>query len=192
VAQVAPDKPEKPVDLGLRVEALTRKGQGFIDSDEPLRSGDRLALHITVSEPAYVYVGYSSTGKAGSLLFPKSAPERIAPGVGFRYPPPGQWLELDKKFGQEDIFVYAAKRMLTNEETMALLKEDSAKVQRVSKATLSPKKKKVAKQPAQPGDDSPEALSASTRGLQVVGEGGAEVQAENGVTKAHFLIRHEK
>jgi len=190
-AATTPAEPEKPIDLGLRVEAVTKKGQGFIEPDEVLRSGDRMALHISVSEPAYVYVGYATSGKPGTLLFPKGAAEQIAPGTDFRFPPTGHWLELDKNVGYEDVFVYAARRELAPPETVALLKEDSARANSL-RTKIAQKKKAPGKRRADKArDDSPEALTAGTRGLQMADEA-PESASANGVSKAHFPIIHHK
>jgi len=175
----------RPIDLELRVEAVTKKGHGFIEPNEPLRTGDRMALHVSVSEPAFVYVGHATSGKPGSLLYPTGAAERVAPGADFRFPPSGRWLELDRNVGYEDLFVYAARRELTKGETLALLREDSAREHSLRR--LSQKKVRARRRQTQARDDSPEALTPGTRGLQVVEQG---AKGEGDVAKAHFSVKH--
>jgi hypothetical protein len=178
------------------VEAITKQGQRTIDSKEVLRSGDRLALHVEVSQPAYVTVGLLSAKGVRTILFPKKENELLSAGTEHRIPPAGQWFRLDQDTGREDIFVYASKKPLKSNETLALLQKDGQKVRGAapSAAPSSPKKptkQKKPVKPAQPQDEGgPEALSSDTRGIDVVGS--EEKQAEDGVTRMHFPIRHRR
>lgn len=189
-APAATPAPEKPVDVSLRVEAVTRRGHGFIESDETLRSGDRMALHVAVSEPAYVYVGLASSNGSRSVIHPKGEPELLATGTDLRVPPGSQWLKLDKTTGQEDLFVYASRRVLTKAQLAALLEADGKRARRASAPRAAPASGAGARRPAPPADDSPDALSPATRGLEVVGDSGSELATEGGITKAHFTVQH--
>ncbi len=185
---------DKPIDLALRVEALTAKGPPkFIDSDESLRSGDRLALHVEVSEPSYVYVGHRAPNGKRSVIFPRSGNELFAPGMDHRIPAAGQWFKLDRDSGQEDLFLYASRKALTSDETLKLLESDSARWKRTeprAPAKTVSKNKPGATQPSQPEDGMPGKLEPGNRGLII--DESADIEADKDLTKAHFLIRHRK
>jgi hypothetical protein len=186
----APAAPEKPVEVTLRVEAITKAGQHFIESDDTLRTGDRLALHVGVSEASYVYVGLASAAGTRALVFPAStAQTAVQPGTEQRIPAAGQWFKLDRDTGQEDVFVYASRRQLTSAEALDLVKKDSGRVKKP--AAASPKKTSVKRPAATPRDDAPEALSPDTRGLEVVGDP-TQDQASDGVARRRFTIQHRR
>lgn len=187
----------KPIELALHVEALTAKGPArFIDSDEVLRSGDRLALHVDVSEPAYVYVGHRAANGTRSVIYPRSGSELVAPGLDHRIPAAGQWFKLDRDAGQEDLFLYASRQQLSSEEMAKLLETDSARW-KVTEARPRPKPPVKAKPASKPGSTTsapategvPPDLDQS-RGLDLDTSG--DIERGKDLTRAHFLIRHAK
>lgn len=186
---------EGPIEVSLRVEAVTKSGQGFVESGKTLRTGDQIALHVGISEAAYVYVGHSAPTGAQTILYPTSGNELFAPGTERRIPAPGQWLRLDKEIGREDVFVYASRTPLSADEVLSRLKQDRARSQaaaapaKTSAATTRPATKRPARRPS---EDAPELLSANTRGLDLVDDKGADIQTDRGVTRAHFEINHAK
>lgn len=191
-----------PIEVALRVEAITREGHRFIESNKSLQSGDQIALHVGLNEEAYVYIGVLSESRAPSILFPRGAQsERFSAGAERRIPQVGQWLRLDKDVGREDIFVYASRTALTLEEALARLKLDSARFRTVAPASVRPPGPASARPPAKAvapraptgmRDDGPGMLSAGNRGFDLVDERGVDVQTEGGVTRVHFQIMHTK
>lgn len=183
-----------PIEVTLRVEAITREGHGFIESDKGLRSGDQIALHVGVKEPAYIYIGLASAGGGQSLLFPRgSASELLSPDSVRRIPQPGQWFRLDKDAGREDIFVYASRTPLTGDEVLTRLRRDSVGFRAAALASAKPTAVAAARpRPRPSANDAPGKLSADDRGLDLVDDKGADVQTDGGVTRAHFRIRHAK
>jgi hypothetical protein len=187
-----PAQPARPIVVDLKVEAVTRKGQGFIDGQEILRSGDKLALHVALSESAYVYVGLLAADGSRSVVFPQGESTILGAAVDHRIPAPGQWFKLDRDSGQEDIFVYASRKPLTQEQTLALIAEDGARV-RAQAPKPAPKAKRPRKpSAAAPPDDAPGGLSPDTRGLAVVTDEPADTKGDPDLTRAHFPIRHRK
>lgn len=182
---------DRPVDVDFRVEARTDYGSSFIRSGETLRTGDRLALHVKVSEPAYVYVGLAAPNGKQSIL-PASADAPFAPGMEHRIPPSGKWFKLARNAGREDIFLYASKQPLSKEQTLQLLRDDAARTRPKSAGRgTSKKREREPRRPQSPAaDDAPGALTGATRTIVLEGESGGDVQAESNLTKAHFYIRH--
>lgn len=183
-----PPVPDRPIAVDLKVEAMTRKGQGFIDSEEILRSGDKLALHLVLSDPAYVYVGLLAADGSKSVVFPKEGHQILSAGIDHRIPALGQWFKLDRDTGREDIFVYASRKPLASEQTLALLDQDAARVRQAK----APKVKHPKRPSGSQGDDGPGALSPDTRGLDVVSDEQGQAKADPNLTRAHFPIRHKK
>jgi hypothetical protein len=181
----------KPVEVDLKVEAVTAAGQGFVDFGQRLRAGDKLALYVTPDEAAYVYVALASSNQdAPVLLFP-GADQAAIVGAGKteRVPRVGRWFKLDGGAGREDLYVYAAKRPLTAEDVLSRVKAD-AEADRVAaaKAEAAAKRKKKGKpnRPPLAQNDAPGLVSAETRSLELV----EDEPAEAGVTKKHFSIKH--
>jgi hypothetical protein len=193
----APQPALEPIDVTLRVEASTSKGRRFIESDEALHSGDRVALHVSLNEPAYVYVGHAAASGRRTVIFPPAGSQLLAAGV-HRIPEPGQWFKLDRDVGEEDLFVYASRAPLTSEQMDAFLKDDTVKWRRVRPApgpepkTTNTKRRSTHRRRLAAAGEEPGALSPATRGLSLVAEEGSEVEIDKDLTKVHFLIRHRK
>lgn len=175
---------DKPVDVALRVDAISAsKGAFELQPGDKLKSGDRMAVTVRVDQPVYVYVTLISGDGSSRRLFPKEGDQQVTPSEPLRIPKnPEKWISLDANTGQENVFVYAAKKPLPAEEQLNLLNADVELV----KASAKHKSKKKDK-------DSPSHLSADNRGVVVEGEDGnaAEGADKNGVVKKRFLVRHK-
>jgi hypothetical protein len=188
VAPVAPVPPAVvddgvPVAVDVQVEALVGDGPAaFVKSGQRLRSGDRIAIHVTPSANAYVHVALVSSAGEPQLLFPVQGPGVLPAGASERIPPVGKWFRLDKSTGQEDIYVFAAKRPSPAEEILARVKND-AETDRKAAAAKVAKRPKGRKRAAL---DVPGAVTSETRALELVDD----VPPTAGITKKHFTIRH--
>ena len=100
---------------------------------------------------------------------------------------PEKWISLDKSTGQENIFVYAAKKPLGPEEQLNLLNADVA----VVKASAA---KRAAKAKSGSKKNEPSHLTADSRGVVMededTGTGAAGAEA-NGVVKKRFVVQHK-
>jgi hypothetical protein len=197
-----PPPSDQPITVELRVEALTKSGSKMIESEDTLHSGDRMALQVSVDQPAYVYVALAPAdgGKPQVLYPPKDAAEaQVQPGAATRIPPAGQWFRLDKDTGQEDILVYAAHEPMsaeTLEKNMLTDAREFAGKKPAQPKKPKPPKKKVASSSSSTsssgggGDDAPGGLGSGTRGLALDTEEPAKT--EGGITSLHFAIHHKK
>lgn len=185
----------KPVEVDLKVEAVTAAGQGYVEFGQRLRAGDKLALHVTPSDAAYVYVALASTNEAPTLLYPRDGgPGVVAAGETARVPAVGKWFKLDGSAGREDIYVYAAKKPLFAEDVLARVKAD-AEAERLAaaQAEAASRRKKTKRSPKGKADalaqnEAPGLVTAETRALELVDD----EPAEAGVTKKHFSIKHAR
>jgi len=176
-----PAAPEKPVELSLRIDAISgTKGTLSLQPGDSLRSGDQIAISVSVDQPAYVYIAVASSTEAPKLIFPKSGDQLVSPGQALRIPANAEkWIPLDFKVGQDDVFAYAAPRPIPNGELLNLINADAeaakkAAAKRASKAAAKPASKPAAK-PAKPSKPAagatpvtePGGLSADSRGLTI-------------------------
>lgn len=103
-----PQQPAQPVQAG----ALELTFQALTDSQKPvamgstLRSGDRIALSLTVTRPAHIYVMQFFPDGSADVLFPKPGEEKPMSGTQ-RIPGTG-WFELDNVVGDENVYVVAS------------------------------------------------------------------------------------
>lgn len=184
----APTEPAKPVDVALRLDAISAaKGAFEMQPGDVLKSGDRMAVSVRVDQAAYVYVTMISSDGTPQRLFPKTGDQQITPTEPLRIPKnPEKWITLDKSTGQENVFVYAAKKPLQIEEQLNLLNADVATVK--ASAAKRAAKAKAGKK------DAPTHLTADSRGvvLEDEDEGAAPAAAAevNGVVKKRFVVQH--
>ena len=183
----APTEPAKPVDVTLRLDAISAaKGAFEMKPGDVLKSGDRMAVSVRVDQPAYVYVTLISGDGSSQRLFPKSGDQQITPTEPLRIPKnPEKWIPLDKSAGQENVFVYAAKKPLGPEEQLNLLNAD---VEVVKAAAAKRKAKSGGKK------DAPSHLTAESRGVVLEDEDTGEVTTGgevNGVVKKRFVLQHK-
>jgi hypothetical protein len=200
----------KAVDVNLKVEAVTPKGQTFVDSGETLHTGDKIALHVGVNATSYVYVALAAADGTQNVIFPHdpAKPEGavLKPGSDQRIPGEGQWFRLDKTVGHEDIFVYASKKALTKDEVLARVVADNKKPRRPAGHKGGKGTPKGTPRPHGSGsgskeighttgtvvaanDDAPTAANDDTRGLDLVDE---STTGADQVTRRHFTINHSK
>lgn len=182
-ATASPSAPvsDKPVELSLRIDALsTSKGALSLQPGDSLRSGDQIAISVTVDQPAYVYIAVASSSEPPKLVFPKSGDQQIQPGQVLRIPNNTEkWIPLDFKVGEDDIFAYAAVRPIPSGDLLNLIGADAeaakkAYSKRAAKSAAKPAAKPAAPKPAKPGKPSaapaaeePGGLSANSRGLTI-------------------------
>ena len=178
-----PAAPEKPVELSLRIDAISgTKGTLSLQPGDSLRSGDQIAISVTVDQPAYVYIAVASSSEPAKLVFPKSGDQQVQPGQVLRIPSNAEkWIPLDFKLGEDDIFAYAAVRPIPSSELLNLISADAeaakkAFAKRAAKSASKPVAKPAAK-PAKagkpgpnPAADEPGGLSAGSRGLTISDE----------------------
>lgn len=114
-----------PVGVEVTAETLGEdRAARPLSAGASLPSGAQLALLVTVKAPAYVYLGAASSDGTAEVLYPTAGEVRVQPGERLRIPPQGQWLTLDKHRGEEDYFVYAARRPLSRAEQEQRLAQD--------------------------------------------------------------------
>ena len=184
-APTAAPVPDKPVELSLRIDALsTSKGANSLQPGDSLRSGDQISINVSVDQPAYVYIAVASSTEAPKIIYPKSGDQLLSPGQALRIPSNAEkWIPLDFKVGQDDIFAYAAARPIPNAELLNLINADAdaakkAAAKRASKSAAKPASKPASKPAAKPskpapgtaGPAEPGGLSADSRGLTISDE----------------------
>jgi hypothetical protein len=108
-------KPNEPTQGGLGTApagALELSFQALADGQKPvamgstLQSGDRIALSMTVTRPAHIYVIQFFPDGTADVLFPRPGEEKPISGTQ-RIPATG-WFELDKVVGEENVYVVAS------------------------------------------------------------------------------------
>ena len=172
----APSDPAgRPINLALWVKAMPRRGEAFDASPSralALRSGDRVAFDFTLSKSAYVYLGARSSDGSLALLFPRGAeqpqnplPADIEHRAGI--------FKLDENVGQEDIFVYVSKKLLTREIVLDALRRDGNVVARQRGARSTPEDEGER-------ETAPASPVARFQDLQ------------DGMVRKHFVILHKK
>jgi hypothetical protein len=179
----------KPVDVKLQLDAISAaKGAFEMQPGDVLKTGDRMAVRVSVDQPAYVYVTLISSDGNSQRLFPKAGDQQITPAEPLRVPKnPEKWITLDKSTGQENVFVYAAKKPLGPEEQINLLNADVATVKAAAAKRASRPKPAKAK-------DAPAHLTADSRGVKIEeddDDAGAPSADANGVVKKRFMLQHK-
>lgn len=202
----------KPVEMSLRIDAIsTSKGLMSLQPGDSLRSGDQIAISVSVDQPAYVYIAVASSTEAPKIIFPKNGDQQVMPGQALRIPSNAEkWIPLDFKVGQDDIFAYAAPRPIPNGELLNLISTDAdaakkAFAKRAAKSASKPAAKPAAK-PAKPGSagpgkpgsagpsQEPAGLSADSRGLTISdddSETDALPAAPAHITAKRFFLVHK-
>lgn len=199
---------DKPVELSLRIDALSAsKGALSLQPGDSLRSGDQIAISVTVDQPAYVYIAVASSSEPPKLVFPKSGDQQLQPGQVLRLPSNAEkWIPLDFKVGEDDIFAYAAVRPIPNGELLNLISADAEAAKksfskRAARSAAKPAAKPAAAKPAKPSKpasspaaDEPGGLSAGSRGLSI-SEDDAETDTPPAppahITAKRFFLIHK-
>lgn len=200
-------EPQKPVEVSLRIDALSAaKGALALQPGDTLRSGDQLAISVTVDQPAYVYVAVGSSAGAPQLVFPKTGDQQLSASTPLRIPAnPEKWIPLDTTVGQDDVFVYASPQPIGRAELFNLMNSDAAaakkaSAKRLAKAASAPKAAKPAKPPktkkpegSSATQEEPGGLSAGSRGLAVDGvdEDEAAPETPKHITAKRFFLIHK-
>lgn len=206
-AQPAAAAPEKPIELSLRIDAISgSKGTLSLQPGDSLRSGDQIAISVSVDQPAYVYIAVASSTEAPKLIFPKSGDQLVSPGQALRIPANAEkWIPLDFKVGQDDIFAYAAPRPIPNGELLNLINADAEAAKKAAAKRAKPASKPASKPSSKPTKPSkpaaspaqatePGGLSADSRGLTISDddvEADAPPAPPPHVTAKRFFLIHK-
>ena len=172
------------VQVSMHVEALSQRErrQYIMRTADTLHSGDGVALYFKVDRPAYAYVAMIPPNGTPTVLYPQGSEQLIEPGVELRIPKAGDWLFLDEKGGQENLFLVTSKRPLSESD------------QDLCRALALPCVITVSdKPPPPPPPPPPGNLDIKTRGRKH--KQGAILQAETddgGVAVLRFSFQHEK
>lgn len=104
-----PNVPTGPLELTF--QGLNAAG-GLVPEGSTLHDGDRIALSLRVTRPAYLYVmQFFPDGTAG-VLFPQRAGEETPIEAGVQRIPATGWFELDKVTGNEHVYIVASTEPL--------------------------------------------------------------------------------
>ncbi|MCK4284083.1 MAG: protein kinase, partial [Candidatus Brocadiae bacterium] len=127
--------PVQEVEASLEIH-YQRKGQGtsyeiLTADDLPLRDGDRVQIHVELSEPLYAYVILAGA-KGAKLVYPPAGEEQVpVMKVQIPFPPAGDepvhvpsdkdewWYELEPPYGTETILLVARRERLEDAEAEA-------------------------------------------------------------------------
>ncbi len=110
-ARAAP--PSAGLQLLARITAQHAGQSVEVRDGATLRSGDRLALSVSVDRAAWVYLAYVDGQGQPAILYPTNGQGvRVQPGEMVRVPPPGLTIELDANPGEEHLMVIATERPL--------------------------------------------------------------------------------
>lgn len=104
----SPGQPTQPAQAGALEITFRALGEGekTVPLGSKLKSGERIALSMTLTRPAHVYVlQFFPDGTAG-VLFPGPGEEKPISGMQ-RIPATG-WFELDQNVGDENVYVVAS------------------------------------------------------------------------------------
>lgn len=99
----------------LEITVRARQGARRFELTEgsTLRTGDGVALEVTSSRPAYVYVAYVDSRGVAQRLYPTSNRDQLVePGRMVRMPATGDEFALDENTGTERVIVIASPSSL--------------------------------------------------------------------------------
>ncbi len=115
---------DQPLQVSLLTEATTpgRIGTSYVLPNAKLHSGDQVAFKLEVTRPAHVYLVWYSPDGWSLVLFPQNGDLELAPGASARVPGEGKWIPLDSHVGEENIYVLASYRPLSESDPMLLQK----------------------------------------------------------------------
>ncbi len=196
-----------PVTVSLVVEAL-RKGKKQsqpLEAGAKMRDGDRLALHLQVDQPAYLWVFQASPSGDVEKIFPKvESARRVEPDLALRIPRFGRWLQLGGQHGRENLLVVASPQRVPE---AVLWRRMTAELARDPDPARSRRKKvrhRYRPKPATAGETEKRVASADpppgylSRGepdprgfVEVAGDGLRAEQERDGVAVIRFWLRHE-
>ncbi|MBA2538037.1 MAG: DUF4384 domain-containing protein [Deltaproteobacteria bacterium] len=100
-----PTEAAQPGALELTFRAVG-EGEKAVAMGSTLKSGERIALSMTLTRPAHVYVLQFFPDGTAAVLFPGPGEEKPISGLQ-RIPATG-WFELDQNVGDENVYVVAS------------------------------------------------------------------------------------
>lgn len=175
------------VEVSMRVEALSQRErrQYLLRTSETLHTGDGVALFFKVDRPAYAYVAMVSPEGNSTVLHPIGREQKVLPGIEQRIPREGEWLLLDDKAGQENLFVIAS--------TQALSETDPKICRALSLPCATPSSDQSAPPPPPPPRPPPGNLDIKNRGRKHKTGLILEAQTDaGGVAVLRFSFQHER
>lgn len=123
-----PAKPaaaSKSFELTFQTFASAEGGQRGVDQGATLKSGDKIALSVSVSRPAYVYVLQFFADGSAEVLFPGPGEERPINGTQ-RVPGTG-WFQLDNAVGEENVYVVASAEPIAKADAAVMKTVDTVR-----------------------------------------------------------------
>ena len=130
-----PDHPvagSKSFELTFQTFASADNGQRSVEQGATLKSGDKIALSVSVSRPAYIYVLQFFPDGSAEVLFPAPGEERAISGTQ-RVPDTG-WFQLDDAVGEENVYVVASAEPLAQADTAVKKTVDAVRTTRKAPA----------------------------------------------------------
>ena len=99
-----------PLELTFHAFADAGGTQKPVAMGSTLKTGDRIALSVTVTRPAHIYVVQVFPDGNAGVLFP--GPNEDRPITGTQRIPGTGWFELDQVVGEENVYVIASTEAL--------------------------------------------------------------------------------
>ncbi len=118
----------KAFELTFQTFASSEGGQRGVDQGATLKSGDKIALSVTVSRPAYIYVLQFFPDGSAEVLFP--GPGEELPVSGTQRVPNTGWFQLDDAVGEEHVYVVASAEPLAKADGAVKKTVDTVRITR--------------------------------------------------------------
>ena len=139
VPQAVRDRETLDVELVVQAKAADGGGPRVLKGGETLKTGDKLAFGVRVSQPAHVYVFQRKPSGTLDVLFPNAAISSLAnpipPTELVRIPPQGAVFTLDDQdIGEERVYLAISKEPLAD-LAAALTNADGKKPQATEQVT---------------------------------------------------------
>ena len=126
-----PTTPDQPVKGGKSFEltfqtfASAEGGQRGVDQGATLKSGDKIALSVSLTRPAYIYVLQFFPDGSAEVLFPGPGEEH--PITGTQRVPGTGWFQLDDAVGEENVYVVASAEPLAQADAAVMKTVDTVR-----------------------------------------------------------------
>jgi hypothetical protein len=119
--------PDGAAKLSVQVQVQDGAILRSIAPGETLRSGDKIALSVTVDRPTHLYVLQFFPDGTSAVLFPDSAADQNRVTGTSRVPDSG-WFQLDDSIGEENVYVVASVRPLNEADNVVGKLVDTVRV----------------------------------------------------------------
>jgi len=122
-----PAKPDgsKSFELTFQTFASAEGGQRGVDQGATLKSGDKIALSVSVSRPTYIYILQFFADGSAEVLFPGPGEERPVNGTQ-RVPGTG-WFQLDDAVGEENVYIVASAELIAKADAAVMKTVDTVR-----------------------------------------------------------------